>query len=469
MKIIIKGDAIKDIAALFDEDGRKKFRRQFQYAGTNDKVDFDISELSDEMLDKIQKYLIDLSKTDHKDARSAKMSGNQVQQWKDIKRDPDSKCANKLKNVVSVMKLYISSTKNKFLFRQLEDGNSVPYLVTNIEYHAPRDYSPANVKISLAAHNSFSSGGCWTGGRGDTGGSSINIGEEGYRGKTMGEILKVRGYYLETEKRMAEYEREMTRFMAIRGKEGIQVNAVGMALVSGERHWYGDSFRAVEKSGRAAKMVIDPKSLKSHASTADIPFWRDGEEEEQAELMDIPYHPFIDVFDLEDHVNMRSHVNNISAYKYDKNIGDKLVLGEETKELLEILVHHAADSFSDIISGKQGGSIVLLAGVPGVGKTLTAEIYSEVIGRPLYSVQSSQLGIHVKDLEDELKTVLARAERWGAILLIDEADVYVRSRGNDIEQNAIVGVFLRVLEYYRGVLFMTTNMRQPSTMLSFLV
>jgi AAA+ superfamily predicted ATPase len=53
--------------------------------------------------------------------------------------------------------------------------------------------------------------------------------------------------------------------------------------------------------------------------------------------------------------------------------------------------------------------------------------------------------------------VLGRSERWGAILLIDEADVYIHERGSDIEQNAIVGVFLRVLEYYRGVLFMTTN------------
>jgi SpoVK/Ycf46/Vps4 family AAA+-type ATPase len=53
--------------------------------------------------------------------------------------------------------------------------------------------------------------------------------------------------------------------------------------------------------------------------------------------------------------------------------------------------------------------------------------------------------------------VLNRAQRWKAILLIDEADVYVHERGNDIQQNAIVGVFLRVLEYYRGILFMTSN------------
>ena len=42
-------------------------------------------------------------------------------------------------------------------------------------------------------------------------------------------------------------------------------------------------------------------------------------------------------------------------------------------------------------------------------------------------------------------------------MLLDEADVYVHKRGNDMKQNAIVGVFLRVLEYQDSVLFLTTN------------
>ena len=61
------------------------------------------------------------------------------------------------------------------------------------------------------------------------------------------------------------------------------------------------------------------------------------------------------------------------------------------------------------------------------------------------------------ELEDELHKVFARATRWNAILLIDEADVYVAARGANLMQNAIVGVLLRVLEYYRGVMFLTTN------------
>jgi MoxR-like ATPase len=35
----------------------------------------------------------------------------------------------------------------------------------------------------------------------------------------------------------------------------------------------------------------------------------------------------------------------------------------------------------DIVAGKSGGTTVLCAGPPGVGKTLTAEVYSEIIRR----------------------------------------------------------------------------------------
>jgi len=43
------------------------------------------------------------------------------------------------------------------------------------------------------------------------------------------------------------------------------------------------------------------------------------------------------------------------------------------------------------------------------------------------------------------------------VMLIDEADVYIKRRDDNITMNAVVGVFLRVLEYFNGLLFLTTN------------
>ncbi len=111
----------------------------------------------------------------------------------------------------------------------------------------------------------------------------------------------------------------------------------------------------------------------------------------------------------------------------------------------------------DIVAGKSGGTTVLCAGPPGVGKTLTAEVYSEIIQRPLYRVHSGQLGLSVSAMEGALKDALTRAQRWGAVMLIDEADVYIKRRDDDMTMNAVVGVFLRVLEYFNGLLFLTTN------------
>jgi AAA+ superfamily predicted ATPase len=96
-------------------------------------------------------------------------------------------------------------------------------------------------------------------------------------------------------------------------------------------------------------------------------------------------------------------------------------------------------------------------GASGLGKTLTAEVYSEVVGKPLYRVHSGQLGISADSVESALTTILRRAARWDAILLLDEADVYIRRRDNDLQHNAIVAEFLRTLEYFDGLLFMTTN------------
>jgi len=50
------------------------------------------------------------------------------------------------------------------------------------------------------------------------------------------------------------------------------------------------------------------------------------------------------------------------------------------------------------------------------------------------------------------------AHQWKALLLLDEADVFVEQRtSNDLVRNGLVSVFLRKLEYLQGVMFLTTN------------
>jgi hypothetical protein len=44
------------------------------------------------------------------------------------------------------------------------------------------------------------------------------------------------------------------------------------------------------------------------------------------------------------------------------------------------------------------------------------------------------------------------------VLLLDEADVFMQSRDSkSLERNKLVAIFLRLLEYFEGILFLTTN------------
>jgi SpoVK/Ycf46/Vps4 family AAA+-type ATPase len=114
--------------------------------------------------------------------------------------------------------------------------------------------------------------------------------------------------------------------------------------------------------------------------------------------------------------------------------------------------------FKDIISDKSGGCVFLLHGPPGVGKTLTCEAISEHLHKPLYSVTVGELGTTAVDLERKLNRILEVADSWKAVILIDEADVFMEKRNTqNIERNAMVGIFLRLLERYHGIMFLTTN------------
>lgn len=90
--------------------------------------------------------------------------------------------------------------------------------------------------------------------------------------------------------------------------------------------------------------------------------------------------------------------------------------------------------------------------------TLSAEAVAETLKRPLYSVSVGELGTTPEGVEDKLRSILDLAYQWNAVLLLDEADIFMEARDTvNIERNAMVSIFLRQLEYYSGVMFLTTN------------
>ncbi|KAL2218538.1 putative AAA family ATPase [Thermoascus aurantiacus ATCC 26904] len=155
-------------------------------------------------------------------------------------------------------------------------------------------------------------------------------------------------------------------------------------------------------------------------------------------------------------------VSGISEIEWNEDAFDSLVLPDNQKSIVKALVEshtfHAAENIDDVIQGKGKGLVAVLHGPPGTGKTLTAEGIAELLKRPLYMVSAGELGTDSRTLEGELNKILDIAHSWGAVLLLDEADVFLEKRTiQDIHRNALVSIFLRLLEYFQGILFLTTN------------
>ncbi|KAI7183443.1 P-loop containing nucleoside triphosphate hydrolase protein [Hortaea werneckii] len=155
-------------------------------------------------------------------------------------------------------------------------------------------------------------------------------------------------------------------------------------------------------------------------------------------------------------------LSGIHPITYNEIAFDSLVLPPAQKSIVRALVEshrfHAAKTLDDVVQGKGKGLVAVLHGPPGTGKTLTAEGISELLKCPLYMVSAGELGTDPARLEHELQKILDIAHSWGAVLLLDEADVFLEKREvHDIHRNALVSIFLRLLEYFQGILFLTTN------------
>ena len=153
-------------------------------------------------------------------------------------------------------------------------------------------------------------------------------------------------------------------------------------------------------------------------------------------------------------------VDRISDVQWNVEAFQKVVIDHKAKDLIRALVSNqlAMEVSTDLIEGKGNGLILLLHGSPGTGKTLTAESVAEIAEKPLYRVTCGDVGTKAEDVEKYLESVFHLGKLWGCVVLLDEADVFLEQRSlEDLQRNALVSVFLRMLEYYEGILVLTSN------------
>ena len=171
--------------------------------------------------------------------------------------------------------------------------------------------------------------------------------------------------------------------------------------------------------------------------------------------------PIVRGYSLKEKVWLQFFVDSLSDVVFNTRAFESLVLPGNEKELILGFASTPEvyrRQFDDVVEGKGRGMVILLCGPPGTGKTLTAESVAEEMKTPLYMMSAGDLGLDASEVEFRLQRVLDMCTRWNAILLLDEADVFLEQRSlHELERNKLVSIFLRVLEYYDGNMILTTN------------
>lgn len=270
------------------------------------------------------------------------------------------------------------------------------------------------------------------------------------RERTIADLLRHFGLR-PIQTKSVDYNLKLVKSERVSRENGSQVLITGPVLTDMHSYWF-TSFvsRALGTPESPRKAIIDAemevkeeqRNYYSHYS----------EEMAQSKL------PFVRVFSLDLKSYVYVDIDDVEEYSFDKKAMSRLHLPREMLSVLGRVFSTPVDQlFGDLINGKHGGIVVLAAGKPGVGKTLTAEVYAEHTERPLYVLELGELGTNAAQVEENLQLVFNRVSRWNAVLQFDECEIFLSKRGNDLERSAIVGIFLRLLDYYQGILFLTTN------------
>jgi AAA+ superfamily predicted ATPase len=152
---------------------------------------------------------------------------------------------------------------------------------------------------------------------------------------------------------------------------------------------------------------------------------------------------------------------------------DDLVLPKDTLDAVREVVRFARHrpylledwGFSKKLPYGRGVSAIL-AGPPGTGKTMVAQLLAHELGYDLYRIDLSQIvNKYIGETEKNLARIFDEAETSHAVLFFDEADSLFAKRtevksSNDRYANLEVNYLLQRMETYDGVTLLATNLEQ---------
>lgn len=458
MQLSLKVKTIKEAAKAFGPDAEEQLGSavwQCKRMKGDDRLTIEVDDIDPAMLPKLQAAMKNNDET----------STRRVSAIINALADPNNKEVGDLKNFPDMFKAWLKKNGNPWLFSTSIGMAGVAYQPVEVKYEAPnysrRDRAYCTIDLS---YNTKGENKRW----------QITIYQETLR-QTVEAIMRSWNLVLPDEDTLERYERLHKRFIEYSSMQAEQFWVRGEASEKNRDRWWWSSTRLnMQPKGRPTKAVIDFGAGSDGDEEEDRYAYRRMKGDTSRLLMfselhnekvKIPTHPVLPMFSLVHHKTVWVNVADMSPYEYEAGLGDRLILPKSHRKLIGALVSNLevlkmeaeVEGKSRIIRAKASSNIILAKGRAGTGKTMTAEVYSEEIKRPLYEVNSGQLGTDPETIESNLNIVLARSMRLRMPLLINEADVFIKKRGDQMEQNAVVTVFLRLLEYHNGLVFMTTN------------
>jgi AAA+ superfamily predicted ATPase len=162
---------------------------------------------------------------------------------------------------------------------------------------------------------------------------------------------------------------------------------------------------------------------------------------------------------------------------YPDKIGEKELFYESefSEKIRELFEFFGESRFKEIQNrlkekGMKTGFSCLFYGKPGTGKTETVYQIAKATGRPIYSVDLSQIRDKwVGESEKRLKSIFTRYKKMTRrkdtpILLFNEADGIIGTRMKSLDssvdkmENTMQNILLQELEDFEGILIATTNL-----------
>ncbi|TGO34358.1 hypothetical protein BHYA_0200g00030 [Botrytis hyacinthi] len=228
--------------------------------------------------------------------------------------------------------------------------------------------------------------------------------------------------------------------------------------------------------------VIDNDRAAKYKNDLHLLHPRDVNDELEDEfLMLLP--PTVEGFVLERKIWKMLSVDTISDLKQEgveSSVGFKsLVIPEGHENLLKVLVgtHPSSQPLPSRMSRDpcklltqlkvriplmriKASLAILLHGPKSTGKFLTVKALASHFNRPLYTITIADLSMITWDAARELATHFKRATKWNCIIAIPDADrrfPHRKSPSNGDSNTS--GLFLRELELFRGIVILTTDMK----------